>query len=153
MTLVKWRPIKEFEEMRRDMERVFDDTFEPFGRRRWLNPKTEERGAIAPKINMFDKKSHIIVKAELPGVKKEDVDLTITKDSLTIKGETKKEEEIKETDYYCSECSYGSFLRTIPLPVEIDSGKAKAAFKDGVLTITLPKHEAAKAKEVKVSIE
>jgi HSP20 family protein len=153
MTLVKWSPLKEFEDMRRDMENLFGNTLEPFGRRRWLIPKTAEPGVIVPKVDMYDKKNEVVIRAEIPGVKKENVDLTITKDSLTIKGETKKEEETKGKDFYCSECSYGSFLRTLPLPAEIDTGKAKAVFKNGVLTVTLPKHEAAKTKEVKVKVD
>lgn len=153
MSLVKWSPIKELEAMRRDMERLFEDVFEPFGRRRRWLPRLSERDVIVPNVEMYDKGNEIVVKAELPGVEKDDVDLTITKDSLTIKGETKKEEEVKEEDYYCSECNYGSFHRTLSLPVEVNAAKAKASFKNGVLKITLPKLEEAKAKEVKVKIE
>lgn len=152
MTLVKWSPIREFDNMRRDMERLFEDVFEPFGRRtRWL-PRISERDSIVPNVDMYNKKNEIVVKAQLPGVEKEDIDLTITKESLTIKGEIKKE-EVKEGECYCSECTYGSFLRTIPLPTEIDVAKTKAHFKNGVLEITLPKLEEAKAKEVKLKVE
>lgn len=153
MTLVKWSPLKEFENMRRDMERVFENTLEPFSRRsRWV-PKISGHGVAVPKVDMYDRKNEIVVKAELPGVKKDDVDVTITTESLTIKGETKREQEVKEDDYYCSECSHGSFLRTIPLPAEVNDAKAKAVFKNGVLEITLPKLEAAKAREVKLNVE
>ncbi len=153
MTLVKWRPIREFDTLRRDMERLFEDVFEPFGRRhRWL-PRLSERDEIVPNVDMLDRKNEIVVKAQLPGVEKGDVDLAITKDSLTIKGEIKKEEEEKKENYYCSECTYGSFLRTIPLPAEIDTAKVKADFKNGVLKVKLPKLEEAKAKEVKVKVE
>lgn len=154
MTLVRWSPVKDLDTIRRDMERLFGDVVEPFGRRRAVFPRITERvGGLLPSVDMYDRKNEIVVKASLPGVEKENVDLTITKDSITIKGETKKEEEVKEEDYYCSECSYGSFVRTIPLPVEVDSTKAKATFKNGVLEITLPKLEEAKAKEVKLKIE
>jgi len=152
MTLVKWRPIKEFDSLSRYMERLFEDTFESFGRRRWL-PRISERDGIIPNVDMYDRKSEIVVKAQLPGVEKENVDITISKDSLTIKGEIKREEEEEKEDYYCSECTYGTFLRTIPLPSEIDTAKAKAEFKNGVLKIKLPKLEEAKAKEVKVKVE
>lgn len=93
-----------------------------------------------------------MLKAELPGVEKDNIDLTITKDSITLKGEVKKEEEIKEEDYYSCEGSYGSFTRTIALPVEVDSGKAKATFKNGVLEIVLPKKEELKPKEIKIEV-
>ena len=151
MSIVKWSPLKELEEMRKDMDRLFEEFFSPITRRRrgWLKP---EMGVIVPNIEMYDRKNEIVVKAELPGVAKEDIDLTITKDSLTLKGETKKEEEIKEENYYAAEISYGSFTRTIALPAEVDSEKAKASFKNGVLEITLPKREEAKPKEIKIEV-
>ncbi|TNF55583.1 Hsp20/alpha crystallin family protein [bacterium] len=153
MTLVKWSPLKEFENMRRDMERAFDNTLDPFGlRSRWV-PKASDNGVTMPKVDMYDRKKEVVVKAELPGVKKDDVEVTITKEALTIKGETKREKEVKDEDYYCSECSYGSFLRTLPLPAEVNDVKAKAIFKNGVLEITLPKLEEAKAREVKLNVE
>lgn len=150
MSIVKWSPLKELEEMRKDMDRLFEDFFAPVRRRRgWIRP---EVGVFVPNIEMYDRKNEIVVKAELPGVSKEDIDLTITKDSLTMKGEVKKEEEIKEEDYYACERSYGSFTRTIALPVEVDSEKAKASFKNGVLEIVLPKREEAKPKEIKIEV-
>ncbi len=153
MSIVKWSPMRELETMRRDMERFFGAVCEPFGKKRhWLH-RTAEHGAIVPNVDMYDKKTEIVVKAELPGIEKNNVELTITKDSLTIKGETRKEEEVKEEDYYCCERSYGSFLRTIPLPAEIDTKKVKASFKNGVLEVKLPKLEEAKTKEVKVAVE
>lgn len=151
MSIVKWSPLKELEEMRKDMDRLFEEFFSPITRRRrgWLKP---EMGVIVPNIEMYDRKNEIVVKAELPGVSKEDIDLTITKDSLTLKGEAKREEEIKEEDYYACERSYGSFTRTIALPVEVNSEKAKASFKNGVLEIVLPKKEEAKPKEIKIEV-
>ena len=151
MSIVKWSPLKELEDMRKDMDRLFEEFFSPITRRRrgWLKP---EMGVIVPNIEMYDRKNEIVVKAALPGVAKEDMDLTITKDSLTLKGEARKEEEIKEEDYYASEISYGSFTRTIALPAEVDSEKAKASFKNGVLEIILPKKEEAKPKEIKIEV-
>ncbi len=152
MSIVKWSPMKELEEMRRDMDRLFEEFFEPFRRRRRWWPKPSEAGVVVPSIDMYDRKNEIVVKAEIPGVDKKDIDLTITKDSLTLKGEVKREEEVKEEDYYACERSYGSFTRTIALPVEVDSEKAKATFKNGVLEIILPKKEEAKPKEIKVEV-
>lgn len=151
MSIVKWSPLRELEDMRKDMDRLFEDFFAPGQKRRrgWLKP---DIGVVVPNIEMYDRKSEIVVKAELPGVSKDNIDLTITKDSLTLKGEVKKEEEIKEEDYYACERSYGSFTRTVALPVEVDSEKAKASFKNGVLEIVLPKKEEAKPKEIKIDV-
>ena len=150
MSIVKWSPLKELEEMRRDMDRLFEEFFAPSRRRRWGKP---EAGLIVPNIEMYDRKNEIVVKAELPGVAKEDIDLSITKDSLTLKGEVKKEEEVKDENYYSCERSYGSFTRTIALPVDVDNEKAKASFKNGVLEIVLPKKEEAKPKEIKIEVK
>lgn len=152
MSIVKWSPMKEIENMRRDMERLFEDVFEPTGRRRRWWPKPSEEGIIVPNINVYDRKNEIVIKAELPGVEKDDIDLTITKDSITLKGESKKDEEVKEEDYYSREISYGSFTRTVALPAEVDSEKAKATFKNGILDIVLPKREEAKPREIKVQV-
>jgi len=153
MTLVRWTPTKEIESMRRDMERIFSGFFDPSPARRHVRwPATGERGVNVPGIEMYDRKGEIIARVELPGVDKKDLDLTITKDSLTIKGESKKGEEVKEEDYYLSELTYGSFSRTIGLPVEVDNEKAKASFKDGILEIVMPKREEAKAKEIKIEV-
>jgi HSP20 family protein len=144
--------MRELEDMRRDMERLFEGFLEPSRRHRRWWPKISEPGIVVPNIDMYDRKNEIILKAELPGVEKDNIDLTITKDTITLKGEVKKEEEIKEEDYYSCERSYGSFTRTIALPVEVDSEKAKATFKNGVLEIILPKKEGSKPKEIKVEV-
>lgn len=152
MSIVKWSPIKELEVMRRDMERLFEEFFEPSARRRRWWPTPSETGAIVPNINVYDRKNEVVIKAELPGVEKDNIDLTITKDSITLKGESKKDEEVKEEDYYSREINYGSFVRTIALPAEVESEKAKATFKNGVLEVVLPKKEEAKPKEIKVQV-
>lgn len=153
MTLVRWAPAKEIESMRRDMERIFNGFFDPFPARRQVRwPAIAERGVNVPGIEMYDRKGEIVARVELPGVDKKDIDLKIDKDTLTIKGESKKGEEVKEEDYYLSELTYGSFSRTIGLPAEVDSEKAKATFKDGILEIVMPKREEAKAKEIKIEV-
>ncbi len=151
MSVVKWSPLKELEDMRRDMDRLFEEFFTPSpGRRRW--PTRAGAGVVVPDIEMYDRKSEIVIKAELPGVNKEDIDLSITKDTLTLKGEVKREEEVKEEDYYANERTYGTFNRTIALPVEVDNEKAKANFKNGILELVIPKREEAKPKEIKIEV-
>jgi HSP20 family protein len=152
MSVVKWSPMKELEDMRRDMERLFEEVFEPSRRRRQWWPKSPGGGVVVPNIDMYDRKSEIVVKAELPGVERDKIDLTITRDAITIKGEIKREEEIKDEDYYAREISYGNFTRSVALPSEVESEKAKATFKNGILEIVLPKKEEAKPKEIKVEV-
>ena len=92
-----------------------------------------------------------VVKAELPGMKEEDIDVSVIGDTLTVKGEKKTESEVKEEDYYRCERSYGSFYRSVPLPSTVDASKIKADFEDGVLEVTLPKTAEVKPKKIAVS--
>jgi HSP20 family protein len=137
------------------MERMMDDFF---GRRRrswwperWFRP--DERETSAPAIDLYEDKDDIVVKAELPGMSKDDIAVSLSDHMLTIKGEKKKEEEIKEENYYRCERSYGSFLRTLELPKDVHPDKVEASFKNGVLQVRMPKTEEAKTQEVKVKVE
>jgi HSP20 family protein len=140
----------------REIERLFEDF--PFGhwpRFRDLEPfrLTRELRLQAPTLDMYEEKNDVVVKAEMPGMTKDDIDITLTDSTLTLKGEKKKEEEVKEKDYYRCEREYGSFLRTVALPAEVKADGAKATFKEGVLEIRLPKTEAAKKKEVRLQVK
>lgn len=151
MALMKWSPSKE-------VERWFEEFFEePFQQRAWRRfpslKKLRELEEIAPAIDMYDNKDEVVVKAEIPGVEKENVHISISDNTLTIKGEMKKEEEVKEKDYYYSERSYGSFARALSLPAKVKADKIKANFKDGILEIHLPKVEEAKPKEIKINVK
>jgi HSP20 family protein len=103
-----------------------------------------------PAIDVAEEKDSIVVRAEVPGCKAEDIDISVYGNTLTISGEKKLEEEKKEKGYYHIESTYGSFRREITLPTDVDSAKVEAACKDGVLSITLPKAASAKAVKVKV---
>ena len=136
----------------RDMDRMLEDFFgrrtRPWWPERWFDtPRTR------PSIDLFDEKNDIVVKAELPGIDKDNIEVNLTDHTLTIRGEKKKEEEVKEENYYRAERSYGSFLRTIDLPAEVRGDKVTASFKNGVLEVRMPKTEQAKAKEVKVKVD
>jgi HSP20 family protein len=135
-----------------DMEKWFEDAFRrPFS---FLShPMMRGAEEIVPTVDILENNGDIVVKAELPGVKKEDIDISLTDDTITISGEKKKEEEVKKKDYYRYESSYGSFCRTFSLPSEVQSDKAKTKMKDGVLEVRIPKTEEAKKKEVKVKVE
>lgn len=139
-----------------DFERLIDDFMpatwmKPFGLTRpaWSHLPMPFEGRV-PHVNVVDRKKEIYVEAELPGVDKKDVDITVNDYSLTIKGATHAEEKEEEGDYYRSEISHGTFCRTVALPSEVNSDKAKAKFEDGILKLTLPKVRPSKHKSINV---
>jgi HSP20 family protein len=140
--ITPWRPFRELEEW----DRRFDDML---GRPLWRLP-VDERGWM-PALDVFEKADKFVVKAELPGIKEEDIHVSVVGDTLSIRGEKKSETEVKEEDYYRSERSYGSFYRSIPIPANVNADKIEACFEDGVLEVALPKSAKAKPKKVTVS--
>jgi len=141
-------PFQELENLQREMNRLFDLTFPRLGE----VDTTLLGGQWAPAIDIYDSKDNVVVKADLPGLNKDNIDVSIQDNVLTIKGEKKQEKEVKEEDYIRSERFYGSFHRSITLPSEIDSTKVRASFKDGVLELVLPKKEEAKPKQIKINV-
>ena len=145
--LTPWRPFGELSSLRREMDRLWENFFgeRPLGRiweREWV-----------PSLDMSETKDNYVVKAEVPGIDAKHIDISLTGDVLSIKGEKKQEKEEKEEDYHLVERSYGSFSRSVRIPAEVESNKIKASYKNGILTITLPKSEKVKAKEVKIKVE
>ncbi len=145
--LTPWRPFGELSSLRREMDRLWENFFveRPLGKiweREW-----------APSLDMSETKDNFVVKAEVPGIDAKHIDISLTGDVLTIRGEKSQEKEEKEEDYHLVERSYGSFSRSVRLPAEVESNKIKASYKNGILRITLPKSEKAKAKEVKIKVE
>ncbi len=140
-----------FYSLQREMNNLFDNFFRGFS----VAPRGFATGIaeFTPSVDVKENDKEFIIKAELPGVEEKDIDVTVTNDSVTIKGEKKEEKEDKDKNYYYMERSYGSFSRVIPLQTEIESGKAQASFKNGVLDIKIPKNQKAKEKEVKVPIK
>ncbi len=138
-----------------DMDRMLEVFFgrrtRPWWPERWF--RADEMELRPPTVDVFEEKDDIVVKAELPGIEKDKIEVNLTDRTLTIKGEKKKEEDIKKENYYRAERSYGSFLRTLELPNEVRADKVKASFKNGILEVRMPKTEEAKAKEVKVKVE
>lgn len=133
----------------RDMNKMIDDFFRDFG----MAPEREARVAFKPSVDVHDKGGEIIVTAELPGLGQEDVEVSLTKNSLTLKGEKTAEKEEKTKGAHLLERSFGAFVRTVMLPVEVNVDKTKAAFKNGVLTITLPKAEKVLKETKKISVK
>jgi len=146
--IAPWRPFRELERMRREMDRLWDSFFEERPRR-----KAEEIGEWFPSLDVSETKNDLVVKAELPGMDPKDIDISLGEGVLTIKGEKKQEKEEREENYHLIERSYGSFTRSVRLPREVQSEKISASFKNGVLKVTLPKSEEAKKKEIKIKVE
>jgi len=150
MALMRWSPEREIDRFRREIERMFDEFF---SEERFPALFRTERVIKFPALDVYDEGDKIVVKAELPGLTKDDVEIIVRDRELIIKGEKKKEEEIKEENYYYSERSFGKFSRTIRLPTDIKLDEVKAKFRNGVLEIELPKVEEARPKEIKVEVE
>jgi len=145
MAIMRWDPFRELAEMRRAMDRLFEESF---GRVTRLLPW--EEAAMAIPVDMYETEDNLVVRASLPGVKPEDVDISITGDSLTIRGEAKAKEEVKREGYYRQELRYGACARSLSLPTRVDADKADATFENGILTVTIPKVEEARVKTIKV---
>ena len=141
-------PFKEFERMRRNMDRLWDSFFEG-----GLRKRGEEGGEWLPSLDISETKNELVVKAEVPGMDAKDIDISLSDGVLTIKGEKRQEKEEKEADYHLVERSYGSFVRSVRLPREIQGDKISASYKDGILKVALPKSEEAKKKEIKIKVE
>ena len=145
------QPMTPFAEMERYFENFFRNPFSLLSQPFPNMPAFQKTGMISPAVDIYEDGDDVVVKAEIPGMKKEDIDVTITDNSLTISGEKKQEEEVKEKDYHRIERSYGSFSRSFRLPDNVKAGKAKASFKDGVLEIRLPKTKESKQKKIEIS--
>ena len=154
MALEKWHPLKELESMRREMDRMWDELFP--ASRRFLSELpwrgAAEKAAIAPAIDIVDRPNEVIVKAEMPGVAKDDIEISVQENSLTISGRIQAEKEAKEENYYYRERGYNSYSRTVEIPFKVSPEKIKAGLKDGILTIHLPKAEEVQPKRIKVEV-
>jgi HSP20 family protein len=140
--LIRWEPAREMVTLREAMDRLFDDAFtRPFGL---------ASGLQAPAVDLYQTDEEVVVRASLPGMKAEDVQISITGDLLTLKGEFKEKEEKKEKAYHLREQRFESFERILSLPAEVVADKAKADFEDGVLTITIPKADEVKPRTITV---
>lgn len=141
--IVRREPARDLVSLREAMDRLFEDSFvRPWG----LAPFE----GTSLSMDIYQTDDAVVVKASLPGVKADEIDVSVTGDMLTIKGESEAEQEVKEENYIRREMRYGSFTRTVPIPVSVQSDKAEATFENGVLTLTLPKAEEVKAKAIKV---
>lgn len=139
--LMLWNPFAEIERIRREFDRLLEE----------LVPREEGERIFAPVVDVYETDQELVVKAELPGVKKENVEVSIRDNALHIRGEKKEEKEEKTETYHRVERVYGRFERVIPLPTDVKVESAKAEFKDGVLEIRIPKAEGAKEKKIEIT--
>jgi HSP20 family protein len=140
--LIRFEPMREMITLREAMDRLFNDAFTP--------SDGASDGWQAPAVDLYQTDNEVVVKAALPGLKADDVQISITGDILSLKGEFKQENETKEKAYHLREQRYGAFERTFALPTAVVSDKAKAEFENGILNITLPKAEEVKPKMITV---
>jgi len=147
---VKRDPGNPFSLMRHDMDTLFEDFFRGVEMEPIFGRHNEQ---LSPNVDITESDREIQVSAELPGMDEKDIDITLNHDSLTIKGEKKEEKEDKGRDYYRMERSYGSFCRSIPIPVEIETDKVNASYKKGILTITIPKSSKALEEKKKIAVK
>ncbi|MGH2581954.1 MAG: Hsp20/alpha crystallin family protein [Anaerolineales bacterium] len=139
--LIRWDPFRDLMDMRREWDRLFDNSF--------LAPMTTN-GWHAPRVDMYQTDNDMVIEAAMPGIKSEDVDIQVTGDMVTIKAERKEEKERNDATYHLREQRYQSYARSLMLPVPVKADKANAEVKDGVLHLTLPKAEEAKAKTITI---
>ena len=146
MNLVKWYPWREMPALYNRINGMFDDPFFSLDRL----ADQENLGMWNPAVDLYEKDDHFIIKAELPGINKDDIKVDLKDRVLTLSGERSFDNEVKEENYYRRERSYGKFQRAFTLPADVASEKIKAEFKDGVLQIEVPKPQDKKAKQVTI---
>jgi HSP20 family protein len=144
-----FRPIRDFEDMRR---RFDEELVRPVMHAIWERIP-EEAKTWAPPVDVYEKSDSLIIKAELPGLKREDIDVYVTDDTLTLKGEKKRESSVKNEDYYRSESLYGPFFRTITLPYVVDTKDIDALYEEGILRITLQRAAGSKPQKITVQVK
>lgn len=148
MAIVRWDPFRELNAVQERMNRLFSDAY------RAADDDVMRRGVWAPPVDIFDSGNHeLVIKAELPDMKKDDIEITVENNTLTLRGEKKMDSAIKDEHCHRIERTYGAFSRTFSLPTTVDTSKVSADYRDGVLTIKLPVREEAKPKQIQVRVQ
>ena len=147
MAIVRWDPFRELNAVQDRMNRLFGDVY------RAADDDVMRRGVWTPPVDIYNSGKHeLVIKAELPDMQREDIQLTVENNTLTISGEKRMDSELKEENCHRVERAYGTFSRSFTLPNVVDTEKIKAEFKDGLLRVTLPKREEAKPKQISISV-
>ena len=146
MAIIRWRPLGEVDSFRREMDRMFENFFGSGA------DVGESSLTWYPSVDIKETKDDFVLMAEVPGMSKDDIKINISENTLTVKGEKKEEKKEDDQNYHRVERRYGTFQRSFTLPIQVQGNKVKAAYKDGVLTITLPKKEEVKPKEIPITV-
>lgn len=147
MALVRWNPYGEFQSLAERMNRLMNEAFRGFG-----EGESELGSGWYPVVDIYEKGDDLILEAELPGLKKEDIEIRVENNLLTLRGQREREQEVKKDGYVRTERAYGSFTRSFTLPTTVAMDKINATYRDGVLTLTLPRAEEAKPKQIPVKV-
>jgi HSP20 family protein len=148
MAIVRWDPFRELNAVQERVNRLLGDVY------RAADDDVMRRGAWAPPVDIYDAgNQELVIKAELPDMKKDDIEITVENNTLTLRGEKKMDSEMKEEHCHRIERTYGSFSRTFSLPTTVDTSKVSADYRNGVLTIKLPVREEAKPKQIQVHVQ
>lgn len=148
MAIESWRPMREMRRLTDEMERLMEETFGPYEGGPWaLLPGVRRR--VFP-VNLYQKNNDLIVESSLPGIRPEDVDVSVSGRTLTIRAERREAKEVKEEDYYCREIATGHFSRQVTLPVDVQADKSEATYENGMLRLRLPLVPAAREAHIKV---
>jgi HSP20 family protein len=142
--MTRWNPFRDLYGMRKEMDKIFT---------RYEDDAPTQTGAWCPAVDIYETEEKLVLTAELPGIEKENVKINLENSILTIAGERKFSDDVKNDSYHRVERSYGSFYRSFTLPSRIDNEKIEAKFKDGVLEIVLPKKEEAKPRQIEVKVK
>ncbi|UNC91795.1 Hsp20/alpha crystallin family protein [Candidatus Contubernalis alkaliaceticus] len=143
--IIRRRPMTEFMGLRNDMDRFLSDAFRSF-----FDEGYHDKFHFRPAVDMEESGDKIIISAELPGIKKEDIKISIMDNKVVISGEINEEKNVEETNYYLKERVRGKFSRSFTLPSPVDSNKVEANYRNGILSLTLPKAEEAKPKQIEI---
>jgi len=145
----EWNPFAEFDRFRREMTSLFDDSFGS-----WPARIVNHKDVVwMPTVDVHETETQVVLRADLPGMEKKDIQITLHGDVLKLSGEKKHESQVKEKDYFHQERYYGSFEREIELPCEVDASKSQSEYQNGVLRLTLKKKEGARPKPTRIEIK
>jgi HSP20 family protein len=150
MALARWTPMRDMMSVRDEMNRLMGEFFGRASSDSGHEEGTWYSGAWSPPVDIYETSDALVMKAELPGFSKDDIQIELKENTLVMRGERKREDEVQEGSFHRTERVYGAFQRSFLLPTTVDQGKVQASYKDGVLELRLPKVEAAQPRRISI---